>query len=253
MSAPHLTPTQDAIRVVLIEDDERLAKLTARYLESHGVLVHWVADGAEGLAEVLRTRPDVVLLDLMLPTMDGLAVCRELRQRMDVPIVMVTAREEEADRVMGLELGADDYISKPFSSRELLARIRAQVRRARGHAGPQAQKIEVGRLVIDPAAMAAVLDGRVLGLTTYEFALLRALAENAGRVLVREQLLVLARGSAEEAFDRSIDVHVSRLRHKLGDDPRNPRLLKTVRGLGYMLAVTSADEPAEVAAAAGKT
>lgn len=241
---PFAASNPDAIRVVLIEDDERLAKLTSRYLESHGVLVHWVADGAEGLSEVMRTRPDVVLLDLMLPTMDGLAVCRELRQRMDVPIVMVTAREEEADRVMGLELGADDYVSKPFSSRELLARVRAQVRRARGHAGPQAQKIEVGRLVIDPAAMSATLDGRVLGLTTYEFALLRALAENAGRVLVREQLLVLARGSAEEAFDRSIDVHVSRLRHKLGDDPRNPRLLKTVRGLGYMLAVTQADDAA---------
>ena len=229
----------DAIRVVLIEDDERLAKLTTRYLESHGVLTQWVADGAEGLSETLRTRPDVVLLDLMLPTMDGLAICREIRQRCDVPIIMVTAREEEADRVMGLELGADDYVSKPFSSRELLARIRAQVRRARGNAGPAAQRLEVGGLVIDAQAMRATLDGRVLGLTTYEFALLRALAENAGKVLVREQLLVLARGNAEEAFDRSIDVHVSRLRHKLGDDPKQPRLVKTVRGLGYMLALES--------------
>jgi two-component system OmpR family response regulator len=229
----------DAIRVVLIEDDERLAKLTTRYLESHGVLTQWVADGAEGLSETLRARPDVVLLDLMLPTMDGLAICREIRQRCDVPIIMVTAREEEADRVMGLELGADDYVSKPFSSRELLARIRAQVRRARGNAGPAAQRLEVGGLVIDAQAMRATLDGRVLGLTTYEFALLRALAENAGKVLVREQLLVLARGNAEEAFDRSIDVHVSRLRHKLGDDPKQPRLVKTVRGLGYMLALES--------------
>jgi DNA-binding response OmpR family regulator len=175
----------------------------------------------------------------MLPSMDGLAVCRELRQRTDVPIIMLTAREEEADRVMGLELGADDYLAKPFSSRELLARIRAQVRRARGKAGPQVQRIAVGTLVIDPAAMRAELDGRVLGLTTYEFGLLRALAENAGKVLAREQLLVLARGNAEEAFDRSIDVHVSRLRHKLGDDPKQPRLLKTVRGLGYMLALES--------------
>lgn len=235
------TTNPEAIRVVFIEDDERLAKLTARYLESHGVLVQWVADGAEGLSEALRTRPDVVLLDIMLPKMDGLAICRELRQRCDVPIVMVTAREEEADRVMGLELGADDYVSKPFSSRELLARIRAQVRRARGNAGPPAQRLEVGPLVIDPQAMCATLDGRVLGLTTYEFALLRALAENAGKVLVREQLLVLARGNAEEAFDRSIDVHVSRLRHKLGDDPKQPRLLKTVRGLGYMLALETVD------------
>lgn len=232
-----LRANPDAIRAVFIEDDERLAKLTGRYLESHGLIVQWVADGSEGLAEVLRTRPDVVLLDVMLPSMDGLAVCRELRQRTDVPIIMLTAREEEADRVMGLELGADDYLSKPFSSRELLARVRAQVRRARGKAGPQAQRIAVGPLVIDPAAMRAELDGRVLGLTTYEFGLLRALAENAGKVLAREQLLVLARGNAEEAFDRSIDVHVSRLRHKLGDDPKLPRLLKTVRGLGYMLAL----------------
>lgn len=225
----------DVIRAVLIEDDERLARLTARYLESHGLVVTWIADGREGLAEVLRNRPDIVLLDLMLPGMDGLAVCRELRARVDVPIIILTAREEEADRVLGLELGADDYLTKPFSSRELLARMRAQVRRARGRAGPSAERLDTGRLVLETATLKATLDGEALALTTLEFALLRAFAENVGRVLTREQLLFLSRGSAEESFDRSIDVHISRLRNKLGDDSRNPRLLKTVRGLGYML------------------
>jgi DNA-binding response OmpR family regulator len=150
---------------------------------------------------------------------------------------MVTARTEEADRVLGLEGGADDYVSKPFSSRELLARIRAQARRARGKAGPALQRVEVGDIVVDAARMTATLAGTPLPLTTFEFALLRVLAERAGRVLSREQLLELLHGSADEAFDRSIDVHVSRLRQKLGDDPRSPRLLKTVRGVGYVLTV----------------
>lgn len=228
---------EEQLRAILIEDDERLARLTARYLESHGVLVTVAADGREGLAEALRQSPDVVLLDLMLPGLDGLSICRELRAKSDVPILMITAREEEADRVVGLELGADDYIVKPFSSRELLARIRAQVRRARGRVGPPARRIVVGPLSLDPASIQATLDGQALSLTTHEFSILKALAENAGRVLSREQLLYLSRGNAEDSFDRSIDVHVSRLRHKLGDDSKNPRLLKTVRGIGYLLAV----------------
>jgi DNA-binding response OmpR family regulator len=223
------------LRAVLIEDDERLGRLTARYLEAHGVLVTFVMDGKQGLAEVLRSRPDVVLLDLQLPGLDGLSVCRELRARSDVPIIMLTARDEEADRVLGLELGADDYVAKPFSSRELLARIHANVRRVRGQVGPPASVVKVGGLSLDPGAMRAELDGEVLSLTAYEFSLLRALAQNAGRVLGREQLMYLVRGNAEDAFDRSIDVQISRLRQKLGDDSRNPRLLKTVRGQGYML------------------
>jgi DNA-binding response OmpR family regulator len=226
---------REAITVVYVEDDERLGRLTAQYLSSHGVDVRLVGRGELAVAEVLRVRPDVVLLDLMLPGTDGLEVCRGLRARIDVPIIMVTARTEEADRVLGLEHGADDYVSKPFSSRELLARIRAQARRARGKAGPPQQRIEVGDIVVDAARMMATLGGAPLALTTYEFALLRVLAERAGRVLSREQLLELVHGSAEEAFDRSIDVHVSRLRQKLGDDPRSPRLLKTVRGVGYVL------------------
>jgi two-component system OmpR family response regulator len=229
-------PANETLRVVLIEDDERLARLTARYLETHGVLVSIAGDGREGLAEVLRQSPDAVLLDLQLPGLDGMSVCRQLRARTDVPIVVITARDEEADRVLGLESGADDYVVKPFSSRELLARIRAQVRRARGRVGPPADRVQVGGLVLEPSSLSATLDGQPLQLTAYEFALLKALAENAGRVLGREQLMCLARGTPDQAFDRSIDVQISRLRSKLHDDPRNPSLLKTVRGAGYVLA-----------------
>jgi DNA-binding response OmpR family regulator len=193
-------------------------------------------DGAAGLAEARRARFDVVLLDLMLPGRSGLEVCRELRSRSDVPILILTARGEEADRVLGLELGADDYLTKPFSPRELLARIQAQVRRARGQAGPTSQPLVLGDLELDPGSLRATLAGRELSLTGYEFQLLRVLAERAGQVLSRERLLELVRGSAEESFDRSVDVHVSRLRAKLGDDPKRPRWLKTVRGAGYQLA-----------------
>lgn len=224
------------ITALLVEDDQRLARLTAEYLEGHGVVVTRCGDGPRGLEEARRHRFDVVLLDLMLPGKDGLTVCREIRERSDVPIIVLTARGEEADRVLGLEMGADDYLPKPFSPRELLARIRAVLRRARGQAGPPPDVIQVGRLVVDSGARRATLQGRDLDLTGYEFDLLRALAGRAGRVLSREQLMELARGNAEEAFDRSIDVHISRLRQKLGDDPRRPRWIKTVRGAGYMLA-----------------
>jgi DNA-binding response OmpR family regulator len=230
-------PSQDApIVVVYIEDDDRLARLTARYLESHRVRVEIANDGREGIALVQRVHPDVVLLDVMLPGLDGHQVCRELRTRSAAPIVMLTARGEEADRVMGLEGGADDYVAKPCSSRELLARIRAHARRGRGLVGPSSTEVVVGRLRIDPQRVSAELDGRALALTTYEFRLLLALAERAGRVVAREQLVEIVRGSAEEAFDRSVDVHVSHLRQKLGDDPRHPTILKTIRGMGYLLA-----------------
>ena len=227
--------SEPGLAALLVEDDLRLASFTAEYLQGHGINVTHLADGRLGLEEARRGRYDIVLLDLMLPGKDGLEVCRELRTSSDVPILMLTARGEEADRVMGLELGADDYPAKPFAARELVARIRALVRRARGKAGPQAKLVRVGGLTVDPSARRAVLDGRELSLTGYEFEILRALAERAGRILSREQLMELAKGNAEESFDRSIDVHVSRLRHKLGDDPKHPRLLKTVRGAGYLL------------------
>lgn len=236
MSSTPSTLDSEPISVVYIEDDERLASLTARYLETHGVRVVLAPDARDGIAKILRERPDVILLDLMLPGTDGLEACRQLRARVDTPIIMVTARGDEVDRVVGLEGGADDYIPKPFSSRELLARVRAQARRARGRVGPAPTVLRVGALVIDAAARRAAQGGKDLPLTTYEFTLLLVLAERAGRVLSREQIMELVRGSADEAFDRSIDVHISHLRQKLGDDPRNPRLLKTVRGIGYMLA-----------------
>ncbi len=231
-----MTTTEPTITALLIEDDDRLARLLAEYLGGHGVVVSREADGLRGQREALARPWDVILLDLMLPSRDGLEICREIRTRSDVPIIVLTARGEEADRVMGLELGADDYLAKPFSPRELLARIRALLRRVRGQAGPSQRAVEVGPLKLDPAAHRATLDGRELELTGYEFTLLRAFAERAGRVLSREQLLDLAKGTAEESFDRSIDVHVSRLRQKLGDDARHPRWLKTVRGVGYLFA-----------------
>ncbi|MBZ4414491.1 response regulator transcription factor [Myxococcus sp. XM-1-1-1] len=234
LSRPSLE--EGTIQVLLVEDDERLARLTARYLQEHGLVVTLAHSGSDALVESNRHVFDVILLDLMLPGRDGLEVCRDLRGRTDVPIIMVTARGEEADRVLGLETGADDYLAKPYSSRELLARIRAQVRRARGKVGPSSQPVQAGRLMMDPRSLRATLDGRALHLTTYEFSLLRVLAERAGRVLSREQLLDLVKGSADEVFDRSVDVHIFRLRQKLEVDPRNPLLLKTVRGAGYMLA-----------------
>ncbi len=223
------------IRIVYVEDDERLARLTTQYLATHQIDVTLVARGDLAVAEVIRARPDVVLLDLMLPGIDGIEVCRQLRQRCDVPIIMVTARGEEADRVVGLEGGADDYVIKPFQSRELLARIRAQARRGRGESGPRADRLELGTMTVDVATMEVSVRGQVVSLTTNEFALVHALAQRAGRVLGREQLLQLVHGTADEAFDRSIDVIISRVRQKIEEDPRNPRLLKTIRGAGYML------------------
>lgn len=225
-----------SITVVYVEDDARLARLTSQYLCSHGMVVHPVDRGDAALGVVLAVRPDVVLLDLMLPGKNGLEVCRAIRRHLDVPVVMVTARDEEADRVMGLEGGADDYVVKPFSSRELVARIRAQARRARGRAGPRTERVTVAGLELDSASMSASLDGAPLALTSYEFALLRVLAERSGRALTREQILLAMHGSAEDAFDRSIDVLVSRLRQKLEANPASERILVTVRGVGYMLA-----------------
>jgi DNA-binding response OmpR family regulator len=200
-------------------------------------------DGSTGIREVDRAPYDAIVLDLMLPGKDGVEVCRELRRRHDVPIVMLTARGEEVDRVIGLEAGADDYVTKPFSARELLARLRAQVRRARGEVCPSAAErvLRAGPLTLAPHSMSVTVDDRPVELTSHEFALLRVLAEHAGRVLSREQLLELARGTADEAFDRAIDVQISRLRAKLGGGVRAARLIKTVRGVGYMLSTSPED------------
>jgi two-component system OmpR family response regulator len=229
-------PSSSSLRLLLIEDDERLARFTSEYLAKHGLFVEIAANGETGLREALKPRYDIIVLDLMLPRLDGLSVCKHLRERSDVPILMVTARSDEADRVLGLELGADDYLTKPFSVRELLARVRALVRRHRGEAGPSTRPRTVGRLSVDPQLHRVTVDGVVIHLTAFEFRLLLALAERPGRVLSREVLLDLVKGSGEETFDRSVDSHICRLRQKLGDDPRRPSLLKTVRGMGYVLA-----------------
>ena len=225
----------DAISALLVEDDGRLARFTTDYLEQHQVSVLHVADGEAALAESARRRFDVVVLDIMLPGQSGLSVCKAIRERSDVPIIMVTARVEEADRVVGLEMGADDYVVKPFSPRELLARMRAAVRRDRGEVGPKAREIKVGALVVNTAKRSATLDGVALPLTGSEFALLAALADRAGRVLSRDQLLRLVHGTDTEAFDRAVDVQISRLRQKLAAQPRGANMVRTVRGAGYVL------------------
>jgi len=226
---------ESLIRVLLVEDDVKLAHLTADYLRRAGLDVTHVEDGRAALATALSKHFDIVVLDLMLPNMGGLEVCRELRTRSSVPVLMVTARDEEVDRVLGLEVGADDYVTKPFSSRELLARIHAHVRRARGRVGPSSRAVlRVGPLTLEPGSLRASLRGQPLSLTSHEFALLQVLAENAGKVLSREELLERL-GGADQAFDRAIDVRVSRLRQKLEADSKAPQLIKTVRGVGYVL------------------
>jgi two-component system, OmpR family, response regulator len=224
------------IMALLVEDDERLARFTAQFLEENGVNVTRVVDGESGLKEARARAFDVVILDLMLPRRDGLSVCRELRTISDVPVIVVTARTSEPDRIVGLELGADDYLGKPYSPAELLARVRAQVRRARGQLGPAAVVLRVGPLELRTASMTATSAGAPVNLTSYEFTILRVLAERRGRVLSREQILELAQGTSEEAFDRAVDARISKIRQKLGEDARAPSIIRTIRGAGYMLA-----------------
>jgi DNA-binding response OmpR family regulator len=218
----------------MIEDDARLASMVAEYLGEAGLVVTVAGRGEDGLARLAREPFDAVVLDLMLPDMDGLEVCRRLRTAHDTPVLMLTARGEPMDRVVGLELGADDYLGKPFEPRELLARLRAILRRGRGTTS--ANVLRFGRLEIDRDARVARLDGVEQVLTSHQFALLVALAEHAGRVLSRDALMDLVRGESLEAFDRSIDVHVSRIRAAIEDDPKKPRRILTVRGAGYVFA-----------------
>jgi two-component system phosphate regulon response regulator OmpR len=227
-------------RILLIEDDERLASMVSEYLSGAGFEVTVAVRADRGLALVAGGRFDAVLLDVMLPDLDGLEVCRRLRARSDVPILMLTARGDDTDRIVGLELGADDYLPKPFNPRELLARLRAILRR-RQAPSPRTAPLRFGRLEIDRDARVVRLDGRERPLTGHQFDLLVALAESAGRVLSRESLMQRVRGDALEAFDRSIDVHVSRIRAAIEDDPRHPRRIVTVRGAGYVFA-RGADE-----------
>jgi DNA-binding response OmpR family regulator len=222
-------------RILLIEDDPRLAEMVSEYLGEAGFRVSIAGTGRAGLERLAREPFDALVLDLMLPDMDGLDVCRELRAKSDTPVLMLTARGDAADRIVGLELGADDYLPKPFQPRELLARLRAILRRGKGRSAAS-KPLRFGRLEIDRDARAVRVDGEARSLTAYQLALLLALAENAGRVLSRDSLMDLVKGEPLEAFDRSIDVHVSRIRAAIEDDPKKPRRIVTVRGAGYVFA-----------------
>jgi two-component system response regulator RstA len=228
--------------ILIVEDDERLATLTKEYLENNGLSVSIEADGARAINRIVDEQPDLVVLDLMLPGEDGIAVCRLVRPKYKGPILMLTARTDDLDQVLGLEMGADDYVAKPVRPRVLLARIQALLRRATSGTPEQAEQIvseqttrlEFGDLVIDNAMREAWLKDESIDLTSAEFDLLWLLSSNAGTVLSREEIFTALRGIEYDGQDRSIDVRVSRIRPKVGDDPMHPRRIKTVRSKGYL-------------------
>lgn len=219
--------------ILIIDDDKKLNTLLTAYLSGFQFHVQSVTTPEAGLRYLEKTPPDLIVLDVMLPGMNGFEVCKQIRQTSDTPIIMLTARGEVSDRIVGLELGADDYLPKPFEPRELVARIQAIFRRQRKPITGKSEILQSGSLFIDPAKYTALLDNCPLNLTTLEFELLVLLAREPGRVFSREQLQEKLKGYEWEAFDRSIDVLVSRLRQKLKDDTRNPRYIKTIRGTGY--------------------
>ena len=223
-------------RILLVEDDPRLADMLCEYLGQAGFRITLAPLGATALKQFAAADFDAVVLDLMLPDMDGLNVCREIRTKADTPVLMLTARGDAIDRIVGLELGADDYLPKPFEPRELLARLRAILRRRTPGKPAGDHILHFGRLDIDSAAREVLLDGVHCDLTGYQFDLLWALAKNAGRVLSRDALMDKVKGAQLEAFDRSIDVHMSRIRAAIEDDPKKPRRVITVRGAGYVFA-----------------
>jgi len=222
-------------RILVVEDDARLAEMLSEYLGEAGFRVTVAAHGTRALEQLTDADFDAIVLDLTLPDMDGLDVCRRLRATSDTPVLMLTARGDATDRIVGLELGADDYLPKPFQPRELLARLRAILRR-RGASASTDKPLRFGRLEIDRGAHALRLDGEAREVTSYQFNLLVAFAQNAGRVLSRETLMDLVKGEQLEAFDRSIDVHISRIRAAIEDDPKQPRRIITLRGAGYVFA-----------------
>ncbi|MDH4555853.1 response regulator [Pseudomonas sp. BN417] len=236
---------QEAWRILIVEDDQRLADLTREYLEGNGLQVAIESDGGQAVARILKERPDLVVLDLMLPGEDGLSICRKLRGRYEGPILMLTARTDDMDQVLGLELGADDYVCKPVRPRVLLARIRALLRRSEAVVETPVvenqRRLEFGPLVIDNAMREAWLNERSIELTSAEFDLLWLLAVNAGRILSREEIFNSLRGIEYDGQDRSIDVRISRIRPKIGDDPMHPRLIKTVRSKGYLFVREAAE------------
>ena len=223
-------------RILIIEDDRQLTDMLTEYLQPLGVRVTAAGSAVEGLRLVERDAFDALVLDVMLPDGDGFDVCRKVRSRSDIPILMLTARGDELDRIVGLELGADDYLPKPFNPRELLARLRAILRRRNVPAAARNQTLQFGRLEIDRDARAVRVDGEPRALTGYQFDLLSTLAAHAGRVMSRDALMEKLKGENLEAFDRSLDVHISRIRAAIEDDPKHPRRIITVRGAGYVFA-----------------
>ena len=230
-----LDSTAHQDRVLIIEDDERLAHLTREYLEANGFQVELEHDGAHGVERIIEEQPDMVILDLMLPGEDGLSICRRARPHYAGPILMLTARTDDMDQVLGLEMGADDYVPKPVQPRVLLARMRALMRRADTLVSSSgATRLTFDNLVIDSATREAWLEEERIDLTSAEFDLLWLLADSAGRVLTREEIFSQLRGIKYDGQDRSIDVRVSRIRPKIGDDPNHPHRIKTVRSKGYL-------------------
>jgi DNA-binding response OmpR family regulator len=220
--------------VLLVDDDPKIRDLLRLYVEREGHRALFAADGEAALETALRSRPDLVVLDVMLPGLDGFEVCRRIRDASDVPILLLTARSGEGDKVIGLDMGADDYVVKPFSPRELMARVRALLRRRRLEAEQEEPVLVANALVVDPNAVEARLDGRTLDLTPFEFRILRGLMRRPGRVFTRDELIDAVHGHDDPGIiDRTIDVHLGRLRRKLGDDPAQPRYIATVRTVGY--------------------
>lgn len=236
---------QGARHILVVDDDRKLAGLIRDYLGPLGYDVTLRHNGPDGLEEALATPYEAVILDVMMPGMDGFSVLRELRKRSDVPVLMLTALGDEADRIVGLELGADDYLPKTFSSRELLARLRAVTRRSRPATTAAAPLVELvsGPLRVCEETHTAVMGDEPLDLTTLEFAILTALIKAKGRVKTREKLIEEVSARRFDVFDRSIDVHVSSLRRKLGDDAKQPRFIRTIRGVGYSLADVEHENP----------
>lgn len=227
------------MKILIIDDDRKLCRLVADYLDPMGYEVDAAHDGIQGLQKIKDGDYGAVILDVMMPKMDGFEVLKRLRQESDIPVVMLTARGEETDRIVGLEMGADDYLPKTFSSRELLARLRAVTRRhaiseRRAASAVSDEVLKFGNLEIEHNSRTVRLNGKPLKLTPIEYDLLKSLATSAGRVLTRDQLLDAIAGRNYEVFDRSVDVHVSSLRRKLGEDPRNPKFIHTIRAAGYM-------------------
>lgn len=225
--------------ILVIDDEENILNLVEAYLRAEGNTVHLARDGAQGLAAFRRYHPELVILDVMLPVMDGLEVLQQIRRESDVYVMMLTARSEEMDRVIGLTVGADDYLTKPFSPRELVARVKAILRRGRAASADERQTLAFQHLQIDPQRYEVRRDGQLVELTTLEFKLLAVLATYAGMVLSREQLLEQVWGYDFYGEDRVVDVHIGHIRQKLEDDPANPQFILTVRGVGYKFA----DEP----------